>query len=67
MKNKIYILTRQENDYNQHGEYYETYFIGKPTVKQIINWTGHDEEYAKWVLNGGGRKDDEDVWYNLRE
>lgn len=65
-EDKIYILTRSINDYNQDGEYYETYFLGEPSTKQLCNYIGCNEEYAKWIIEFGGRMESENVWYNLR-
>lgn len=68
MTQKIWILTAEVNDYNQQGEYFLHAFSEKPTVerlRQLDCW-----EFAvdfEHVANGGGRKDEEDVWYYLRE
>lgn len=63
---KVWILTEEFNDYDQHGEYFVAVFAAKPTHQQLttqevpINRLRH-------VLNGGGRKDMEDHWFHLRE
>lgn len=33
--NKIWILTSEHNDYNQHGEYFLAAFAAKPTVANL--------------------------------
>jgi len=32
---KVWILTSEYNDYDQHGEYFEAVFAQKPTLQQI--------------------------------
>ena len=64
---KVWVLTREENRYDQCGEYFDAVFSMKPTVEQV---TGHvnSKEIAEHVLSsGGGRISDEDTWYFLRE
>lgn len=75
-KPKVWVLTFEVNDYDQHGEYFVDVFAEKPTIEQIIDSTkgyhpSHDvAELLKFCLhvqNGGGRRSVEDVWYNLVE
>lgn len=66
MKTKAWILTEEYNDYDQHGEYFVGFFINKPTTEQIKNLLGCSDVYAEHILNGGGRYECEDHWYNLR-
>ena len=63
---KVWVLTREENRYDQCGEYFDAVFSMKPTVEQV---TGHvnSKEIAEHVLSSGGRISDEDTWYFLRE
>lgn len=64
----VWILTSEYNDYDQHGEYFETIFFKKPTIEDISYYTEEGLEHAQWVLEtGGGRRDLEDYWYNLVE
>ena len=63
----IWLLTSEYNDYDQHGEYFEAVFIGKPTSKQIQKHCHVTEQGAVHILNGGGRVKYEDQWYNLRK
>jgi hypothetical protein len=64
---KVWILTSEYNDYDQHGEYFEEVFMNKPTREQIMKVVNENEEYADYVLEGGGRQDGEYAWYWLRE
>ena len=64
---EIWVLTSEYNDYDQHGEYFEAVFIGKPTSKQIQKRCHVTEQGAVHILNGGGRVKYEDQWYNLRK
>jgi hypothetical protein len=63
----IWILTSEYNDYDQHGEYFEAVFIGKPTAKQIEDRCGVNELGSTHILSGGGRIKFEYHWYNLRQ
>ncbi len=64
---EIWVLTSEYNDYDQHGEYFEAVFIGKPTSEQIQKHCHVTEQGAVHILNGGGRVKYEDQWYNLRK
>jgi len=64
----VWILTREENQYDQFGEYFVAVFFEKPTVDQIMKEADCDEVYAKHILNGGGRTQRyENTWYFLKE
>ena len=63
----IWVLTREINQYNQDGEYYVTYFINKPTIQELAKYLGIYGEYAKHILEVGGRLDIENEWYYLRQ
>lgn len=63
----MYILTSSVNDYNQSGDYFECAWLEKPSISEIMRITERDEEYAKHILNGGGRIDFEGNWYYLTE
>lgn len=64
----IWVLTREYNDYDQHGEYFVHAWTSKPTVEQIdkaLNgWENREE--CEHILNGGGRRGYENSWYFLR-
>lgn len=64
--NKVWILTEEYNEYDQHGEYYIAVFKNRPTVEQLMNLE-MSEQTALHVQNGGGRIKYEHQWYNLRE
>ena len=65
---KIWVITREENDYDQYGEYFVTAFLKKPTREQIIklNLVVTDKS-VNHILNGGGREEYEQTWFHLRE
>ena len=65
---KVWVLTREENQYDQYGEYFDAVFSKKPTVRQLMPHVGDSKTTAEHVLSsGGGRISDEDTWYFLRE
>lgn len=66
MSNKVWILTKEYNQYDQYGEYYIAAFANKPTPEQLIK-LGINEYLTPHVLNGGGRKKYDEEWYNLEE
>jgi hypothetical protein len=71
---KVYILTRQHNDYDQYGEYFVAWFPKRPTATDIQLAIAIDDESiidgetADHIVSGGGRRDrpNEDVWWHLR-
>ena len=63
---KVWVLTREENQYDQFGEYFDAVFSTKPSVEQVMTHVG-GKKTAEHVLMGGGRMSDEDTWYFLRE
>lgn len=67
---KVWVLTKEYNDYDQHGEYFVEVFLKKPTLAQLAEYTGISVEYPETllhILDGGGREKWEDVWFNLTE
>ena len=66
MKNKIWLLTEEYNQYDQYGEYFLSAFKDKPTQEQLEQ-CGIQKNEIEHVLNGGGRIKYEDQWYHLRE
>lgn len=66
MKNTVWILTEEYNQYDQYGEYYLAAFKDKPTVEQLMKFE-MNKETALHVQNGGGRIKYEDQWFNLKE
>ena len=61
----VWILTREFNVYDQCGEYFVSVFHDKPTHQQLTE-QGVPTNRLRHVLDGGGRKDDEDDWYLLK-
>ncbi len=63
----VWILTREENDYDQSGEYFVAVFMSKPTHEQLTA-NGVETRFLRHVLNGGGRtKQFENTWFHLKE
>jgi hypothetical protein len=53
---KVWILTTEYNDYDQHGAYFVAWWPKKPTYEQLGKYTDHL-----------GRKNWEWQWYELEE
>jgi hypothetical protein len=62
---KIFVLTRAINQYDQEGDYLVAVFKKLPTEHELINLIGCNKEYARHILNTGGRKDNEYEWFYL--
>lgn len=70
MSKSVWVLTNEYNDYDQHGEYFVAVFGDPPTLENLSTFvTGYyvNDAYLKHVKAGGGRLEDEDVWWNLNE
>ena len=63
---KVWVLTEEYNDYDQHGEYFIEVFRSIPTRHQLLNCYV-PESSINHVLNGGGRIEDEYQWFLLSE
>ncbi len=64
---KVWILTKEYNEYDQFGEYFIEVFANKPTLDQLTT-LGIKESEAKHILEkNGGRRGVEDERYHLRE
>lgn len=68
----MWILTESFNDYNQHGDVFVAAFKNKPNERQLRNELkalGYEytDEALAHILNGGGRQNWENSWYNLFE
>lgn len=63
---KLWLLTVEYNDYDQHGEYFVDLYLNKPTHQDL---TKHKvpTNLLCHVLNGGGLIDDEYEWWHLTE
>lgn len=46
---KVWVLTREENQYDQYGEYFDAVFSTKPTVEQVMEHVG-GKKTAEHVL-----------------
>jgi hypothetical protein len=68
---KCWVLTREINEYDQDGEYFEAVFAEKPDydkmAKLLFDLGWDNKELTDHVLNGGGRVYREETWYHLRE
>lgn len=73
MTTGIWVLTKEVNDYNQHGAYFVRAWVGKPTeadVKKEIgvsDYQWNELKYGKHIMAGGGRINYEYDWYILEE
>lgn len=75
----IWILTEEHNNYDQYGKYFIYAFAEQPTHAQCLDLMleldyiqeyqckKHKDKMAAFLMKGGGRYKDEDVWYWLRE
>jgi len=53
----IYVITREENQYDQYGEYFVAAFLKRPSIEQRL---ALGIEHYKRLKN-------ENTWYNLRK
>lgn len=78
--NSVWVLTREHNEYDQHGEYFEEVFAAKPTVAEFAEYFSKANQgvvaygnamealaFIEHLRNGGGRQNTENTWYNLKE
>jgi len=75
----VWVVTKEVNAYDQFGDYFEGVWANKPTYNQVEKFlisarviypegpTEGKRFHIEHLLAGGGRKDSEDVWYNLQE
>lgn len=79
-KEKVWVLTREINEYDQHGEYFSAVFKERPTLEVLANYfkdKAGDELFPRNVMDavaflehlraGGGRRGSEDIWFHLKE
>jgi hypothetical protein len=62
----VWVLTREENQYDQYGEYFDAIFFKFPDKDQLIVY-GVRPSSVEYVLAGGGRQGVENTWWNLKE
>jgi hypothetical protein len=81
MKNKekkVWVLTSEHNDYDQHGTYFLAVWENKPDLAQLAEYFAAERiaigstiaegvVFLTHLQNGGGRKATESVWYHLTE
>lgn len=63
---KVWILTREVNEYDQDGEYFVAVFGEKPH-HTLLTANGVPQEHLRHVLNGGGHIGVEHEWFHLRD
>jgi hypothetical protein len=61
----IYVLTKSINEYNQEGDYLVAAFKKPPSEQELIKLLGCTNEYARHILDKGGRKNVENEWFHL--
>jgi len=77
---KIFVLTREHNEYDQHGSYFVRAFSELPSLEKLAEVIQTEGDFHCQAMNtdfaialsehlrkGGGRRGTEDVWYNLDE
>jgi hypothetical protein len=75
---EVWVLTREHNDYDQYGEYFEAVWLGQPSIEQLsqyfVNVTENKPHFSDpmaaldfilHIRKGGGRRGTEDTWFNL--
>lgn len=64
----VWVVTREHNEYDQHGEYFVAVYLKKPNFHQLKKLLPDEDDVTIGKLTrGGGRHRYEDVWHNLRE
>lgn len=65
----VWILTRENADYNNYGDYFEAIFKEKPTVDNLTDFFKERNRLDKFDgiehLLSGGRWKFEDQWFTL--
>lgn len=73
---KVWVLTREINEYDQDGAYFETVFAEKPTIKTVASYLSGKVNMSdvmsavvlcEHIIAGGGRVGTEQEWFNLEE
>lgn len=70
MQHYVYILTKEYNEYDQYGEYFEDVFKDKPSPEQLsksTNYASDSESIRKLLAVGTCRLRGDHSWYNLRK
>lgn len=72
---KVWVLTREINQYDQDGSYFEAVFQNKPTWEQLeeagvyvdsIDFTLNNKN-LEGTFSGGRSQRMEDTWWNLEQ
>jgi len=70
----MYVLLREENDYNQYGEYFVAAWNRKPTPEEISKVTSipvdaewNDKNIIDCIVNNSGNPTQNYTWYSLVE
>jgi hypothetical protein len=61
----MYVLTRSINEYHQEGDYLVAAFKERPSEQKLVKLIGCTREYARHILDKGGRKDVENEWFHI--
>lgn len=67
---KVWVLTREINEYDQDGAYFVAVFKEKPSREQLAaatDTTPDGETVSNLLQNGGGRIEHEYAWFYLTE
>ena len=66
--NKIWVVVKIVNAYEQYGAYFVGLFIDKPTFQDLKRLLPEQNDTTIGKLTrGGGRQDIEDEWFSLME
>lgn len=68
-RTKIWVLTTEMNDYDQHGSYLVAWWETKPLRRELAEILGLEKNASliTHILSGGGRQDSEYQWWYLKE
>lgn len=73
----VWVLTCLHNDYDQHGDYFLAVWSSKPSLTDLATYFGKEGgvyphydvmqaiAFLEHLRAGGGRRGDEDIWYEL--
>lgn len=73
---KVFVLTREHNDYNQYGSYFVAVYETQPSIEALAEALKHKVNphsimeavtLLAHVRAGGGRQGDENEWFNLEQ
>ena len=67
MKNTVWQLTFEVNEYDQQGKYAWLIFKDKPTREKLQEFHFDEGDIDHLLNKGGGRQGSENTWYWLEE